>query len=115
REPLVIDGARALAKIWVGDEHLPAVEVMQLSGRFEADRRNAAAELTRRAVALTGGAFHAIPAPFFVDDAREVNALRRHPEVAAAVARFDQVSTAVVSLGAVWPQTITFAFSSMPR
>ncbi|WP_022917871.1 sugar-binding transcriptional regulator [Ruania albidiflava] len=114
-ESLGIGWGRTLDSMMDGVEHLPEVEVIQLSGRFEADRRNAAAELTRRAVALTGGAFHAIPAPFFVDDARVVNALRRHPEVAAVVAGFDQISTAVVSVGTVWPQPITIAFSSMPR
>lgn len=114
-EYLGIGWGRTLDSMMDGMDHLPEVKVIQLSGRFEADRRNAAAELTRRTVALTGGDVHAIPAPFFVDDARVVNALRRHPEVAAVVAGFDQISTAVVSVGTVWPQPITIAFSSMPR
>lgn len=113
-EYLGIGWGRTLDSMMDGIDHLPEVEVIQLSGRFEADRRNAAAELTRRAVALTGGNFHAIPAPFFVDDVRVMNALRRHPEVAAVLDGFDQITTAVVSIGTVWPQAITIAFSSMP-
>lgn len=111
---LGIGWGRTLDSMMDGLEHLPEVEVVQLSGRFDADLRNAAAELTRRTVALTGGDFHAIGAPFFVDDARVMNALRRHPEVAAVVAGFERISTAVVSVGAVWPQPITIAYSSMP-
>ncbi|WP_420111685.1 sugar-binding transcriptional regulator [Pseudactinotalea sp.] len=95
-------------------DHLPAVEVVQLSGHFGADIRNAAAELTRRTVALTGGSAHAIPAPFFDADARAVNALRRHPEVAAVVAGFARITTAVVAVGAVRPRPISIAYSGVP-
>lgn len=96
-------------------DHLPAVEVLQLSGRFGADIRNAAAELTRRTIALTGGAAHAIPAPFFVDDARAVNALRRRKEVASVVAGFARITTAVVAVGAVRPRPISIAYSGIPE
>ena len=55
-----------------------------------------------------------IRAPFFIDDARQAVAVRRHPNVASVVADFDRLTTAVVGIGAVVPTPISIAYSAVP-
>ena len=112
---LGIGWGRTLNAMFDNLDHLPQIEIMQLSGRFPGDAHNSAAELTRRTVALAGGAASAIPAPFFIDDARLANALRRQPEVASVVAGFNRLTIAVVGIGAVHPRPISVAYSQVPE
>lgn len=114
-ESLGLGWGRTLNSMIDDLDHLPQVEIIQLSGRFGGDVRNSAAELSRRAVALTGGAVRAIAAPFFVDDAHEAIVLRRRPDVATVVEGFDDLTTAVVGIGAMSPSPISVAYSEMPE
>src|SRR5699024_9245035 len=95
-------------------DHLPNVEIVQLSGKFAGDMRNSAAELTRRVASISGGAVRAIPAPFFVDDAQAARILRRRSEVANVVDGFERLTTAVVGIGAVYPTPICVAYTAIP-
>lgn len=56
-----------------------------------------------------------IRAPFFIDDARQATAVKRHPNVASVVADFDRITTAVVGIGAVVPVPISVAYAQMPE
>lgn len=114
-ETLGLGWGRTLNSLIDDLDYLPPVEIIQLSGRFGGDVRNSAAELSRRAVALTGGAVQAIAAPFFVDDAHEAIVLRRRPDVATVVEGFDNLTTAVVGIGAMYPSPISIAYSAMPE
>lgn len=114
-EVLGIGWGRTLNTMFDDLDHLPQVEIIQLSGKFGGDVHDSAAELTRRTVALTGGAARIIRAPFFIDDARQATAVKRHPRVASVVADFDRITTAVVGIGAVLPVPISVAYSAMPE
>ena len=112
---LGIGWGRTLNAMFDNLDHLPQIEIVQLSGRFGGDVHNSQAELTRRTVALAGGRARVIPAPFFIDDARAANALRRRPDVASVVAGFNNLTTAVVGVGAVHPRPISIAYSAVPE
>lgn len=114
-EVLGIGWGRTLNTMFDDVQHLPQVEIVQLSGKFGGDVHNSAAELTRRTAALTGGAVRVIPAPFFIDDARQATALRRQPGVASVVAGFNRITTAVVGIGAVLPKPMSVAYSAVPE
>lgn len=114
-EVLGIGWGRTLNTMFDDVRHLPQIEIVQLSGKFGGDVNNSAAELTRRTAALTRGAVRVIPAPFFVDDARQATALRREPGVAAAVAGFNRITTAIVGIGAIFPQPMSVAYSAVPE
>ncbi|MFT3888015.1 MAG: sugar-binding domain-containing protein [Arachnia sp.] len=114
-EVLGIGWGRTLNTMFDDIDHLPQVEIVQLSGRFGGDVHNSAAQLTRRTAALSGGStIRVIRAPFFVDDARQANAVRRNPSVASVVADFDRITTAVVGIGAMAPEPMSVAFTSLP-
>lgn len=113
-EVLGLGWGRTLNSMIDGLDHLPNVEIVQLSGRFAGDVRNSAAELTRRTASIAGGAAHAIPAPFFVDDAHAAQILRRRSEIAAVVDGFERLTTAVVGIGAVHPTPISVAYTAIP-
>lgn len=114
-EVLGIGWGRTLNSMLDNLEHLPLVEIVQLSGKFGGDVHNSAAALTRRTNRLAGGGVRVIPAPFFIDDARQAAAARRHPDVASVVARFEDVTTAVVGIGAVSPAPISVAYNTVPE
>ena len=115
-EVLGIGWGRTLDTMFDDIDHLPAVEIVQLSGRFPGDVSNSAAQLTRRSVALTGGtSARVIRAPFFISDARQAHAARRHPNIASVVADFDRITTAVVGIGAVGTDALSMAYSAIPE
>lgn len=113
-EVLGIGWGRTLNTMFDNFENLPTVEIVQLSGKFGGDVNNSAAALTRRMSALSGGDVRVIRAPFFIDDAREAVAVRKHPRVASVVADFDRITTAVVGIGSVGPTPISMAYSAAP-
>ncbi len=85
---LGIGWGRTLNAMLDGLDRLPQVEIFGLAGRFKADNSNSAAELIRRAVALTGGPAKALSAPFFIDDARRAAALRHQLDIAGFINDF---------------------------
>lgn len=114
-EVLGIGWGRTLNAMLDGLDHLPKVEILELAGRFDADYSNSAAELIRRATALTGSPAKMMPAPFFVDDARLATALRRQPDVAGLIAGFSRLTTAVVAVGILNPASLGIAYSLLPE
>ena len=113
-EVLGIGWGRTLNAMFDDLDELPNVEIRLLTGRNAGDKGNSARDLLRRALAITGGPGYPFPAPFFIDDARTANALRRQPNVAATVAGFSRITTAVVTIGVIGPRPIGVAYSTLP-
>ncbi len=113
-EVLGIGWGRTLNAMFDDLDELPNVEIRLLTGRNAGDKGNSARGLLWRALAITGGPGYPFPAPFFIDDARTANALRRQPNVAATVAGFNRVTTAVVTIGVIGPRPIGVAYSTLP-
>lgn len=113
-EVLGIGWGRTLNSMFDGLDELPNVEIRLLTGRNAGDKAYSARRLLRRGLAITGGPGYLFPAPFFIDDARTANALRRQPDVAATVAAFSRITTAVATIGVIGPRPIGVAFSTLP-
>ena len=113
-EVLGIGWGRTLNAMFDDLDELPNVEIRLLTGRNAGDKGNSARRLLRRALALTGGTGYSFPAPFFIDDARAANALRRQPNVASTLAGFSRITTAVVTIGVIGPRPIGIAYSTLP-
>ena len=113
-EVLGIGWGRTLNAMFDDLDELPNVEIRLLTGRNAGDKGNSAQRLLRRALALTGGPGYPFPAPFFIDDARTANALRRQPNVASTLAGFSRITTAVVTIGVIGPRPIGVAYSTLP-
>lgn len=80
--------------------HLPAIEVVQLTGAIALpDFDSSAVDIVRRASRLAGGTSHVFYAPFVLDDATSAEALRRQPAVAEGLDRAGSVTVAVVGIG----------------
>ena len=113
-EVLGIGWGRTLNAMFDDLDELPNVEVRLLTGHNAGDKGNSARRLLRRALALTGGPGYPFPAPFFIDDARTANALRREPNVVSTLAGFSRITTAVVTIGVIGPRPISIAYSTLP-
>jgi DNA-binding transcriptional regulator LsrR (DeoR family) len=80
----------------------PSIAVVQLAGSsVRLDRGEDPAEVSRRLAERWGAAHHPLFAPAFVDGPRTRAALSAQPDVAATVALFERVTTAVVGIGAL--------------
>jgi len=77
---------------------LSPCDVVQLSG-LVGDHAENAAEVIRRMVARNRGRAYSMYAPLLVRDAATATALRAEPSVAGAMARFQDVTTAVIAVG----------------
>ena len=78
-----------------------SIDVVQLAGSSTSlDATTDPGDLTRVLAARLGGRPHRIHAPAFVESAELRAALLREPEVAATVARFDDLAIALVGIGA---------------
>lgn len=82
---------------------LPKVSVVQLTGATEMTRHLSPVEVVRAIGLRSGGDVMPIFAPLLADDAATAAAFRRQPAIARAVAMFDRVTTAVMSVGSWSP------------
>jgi DNA-binding transcriptional regulator LsrR (DeoR family) len=98
-EVLGLGWGRTLATMVEAIDRLPDVAVVQLTGAVGSDLTDSPVELVRKAAVTSGGQAHPIFAPLLVSDAETAAALRRQPDIAAALALYDAVTTAVVSIG----------------
>jgi DNA-binding transcriptional regulator LsrR (DeoR family) len=84
--------------------------VVQLSGALSRpDVDEGSIELVRRVARIAGGPAYCFYAPMIVPDAETARSLRAQPEVASAMARFSELTTAIVSVGAWLPGHSTVA------
>jgi len=87
---------------------LPRCSVVQLTGVLTSDvEADGSVELVRKLAGIAGGPMFPIYAPFMVADAATTLALRRQPQVATTLARYHEVSIAVVAVGSWEPPNST--------
>lgn len=98
-EVLGLAWGRTLAAMSTVLPPLPQIDVVQLTGAIGANINDSPVEIIRRAALRAGGTARPIFAPLVVQDPATAQALRSHPNVAAATQMFDKVTTAVVSVG----------------
>ena len=114
-EVLGIGWGRTLGAMFDNIDSLPNIEVLQLSGRLHGTGWQSDQELMSKAAAITGKTPHVITASFFADDPRATIALRRTPEVASVMSRFEDLTVAVVGIGAIGPRPISMAYANLPQ
>lgn len=98
-EVLGLAWGRTLTCMSAAMPRLPPVDVVQLTGAIGTDLADSPVEVVRRVALSAEGTARPIFAPLVVDDPATVRALRRQPDVAAALELFDSITTAVVSVG----------------
>lgn len=98
-EVLGLAWGRTLTAMSAAMPPLPRLDVVQLTGALGTELADSPVEVVRRVALQSGGTARPIFAPLVVDDPATADALRRQPDVAAALAMFDSLSTAVVSVG----------------
>ncbi len=79
---------------------LPAVPVVQLCGSLVITGEDSPVDVVRAAGRLTGSDAHVFYAPLIADNRESAQAILRQPSVADAMAAADDVTLAVVSVGA---------------
>lgn len=85
-------------------QNLPPVRVVQLSGAMELPGYDASAvDIVRSAARVSGGTAAIFHAPFVLDDAQTAHTLRQQTSVACGLALADEVTHAVVGIGAWAP------------
>lgn len=93
--------SRAVHDMVYALETLPPVEIVQLSGALAGiSEDSSSVDLVRRAGRLSGGGRRVFFAPLVMPDAAAAEAVRRDPAVSGTLAAADQVSVAVVGVGA---------------
>ena len=98
--------------------HLPAIDVVQLSGAMEVPGVNSSAvDIVRRAAQVTGGSSSIFHAPLLLDDDVAASSIRRDGLVARGLAQAARVTTAVMGIGSWAPglSTIYDAVSPADR
>jgi DNA-binding transcriptional regulator LsrR (DeoR family) len=98
-EVLGLAWGRTLTAMSASMPPLPPLDVVQLTGAIGTDLADSPVEVVRRVALSSGGTARPIFAPLVVDSPETAEALRRQPDVAAALDQFDALSTAVVSVG----------------
>lgn len=98
-EVVGLSWGRTLAAMGASLPELPRVTVVQLTGAAGVNLEESPVEIVRQVALRSGGSAHPIFAPLVVEDAAMAEGLRRQPGVAAAVALFERLTTAVVSVG----------------
>lgn len=92
--------SRTLEATNVALTRLARCTVVQLAGMVaDPTRDSGTVEMVRRAAAVGGGRAYAIYAPLLLPDAAAAESLRGQPGIAEALARFGDLTTAVVSIG----------------
>ena len=95
---------------------LPGCDVVQLSGALaRPDVSTNLVEAVERLARVGGGRSYAFYSPLFVSDPASVEVIGRQPEVAAAVARFPSVTTALVGIGCWQPASSTLHDALLPE
>lgn len=91
---------------------LPEVSVVQLTGATEMTHHLSPVEIVRAMSLRAGGDVMPIFAPLLAEDAETAAAFRRQSAIAAALQRFDAVTTAVMAVGS-WAPPISQLFDSI--
>lgn len=97
---LGIAWARALMPMRTALGAVARCDVVQLTGALSPPQDESPVELVRDVARRSAGQAYVYYAPMIVPDAATATVLRTQPEVARAVTKFDEVTKAVVGVGA---------------
>lgn len=100
-ETLGLAWGRTLTHLIESIDHLPSVQILQLNGAVGPSLSQSPVELALKASLISGNNAKAIMAPLYINDADGVHALRRQPDIKDVLDSFDNVTTAVVAIGAI--------------
>ncbi|PRY57087.1 transcriptional regulator [Knoellia remsis] len=96
--------SRSVSRMVDALDRLPEVPVVQLSGAMVTPEEDSSSvDVVRRAARIAGGGRHVFYSPLLLDDADSADVMRRQPPVRDALARVDDVTLAVIGLGAWAP------------
>lgn len=98
-EVLGMGWGRTLSAMTEALPSLPPMSIVQLTGAAGMNIFQSPVELVRKLVQASGGAAYPIFAPLVLADATTAQALRSQQEIARALSRFSEVTTAVMSVG----------------
>ncbi len=107
--------ARALLEMTAALTSLPPCPVVQLTGALpRTDVDASSIEMVRHVASVTKGPAYFFYAPMLVPDATTATALRGQPEIARAIARFPDVTKAVLAIGSWDPPSSTLSDAVPP-
>lgn len=109
-----IGWGRTLFEMTEALSSLPQVAVVQLTGAVRGELEHSPVELLRKVACRSGGSATPIFAPMVIDDVSAAGYIRRQSDVEAAMHRFDELTTAVVSIGSWRPPQSQLA-ASLPQ
>lgn len=120
-EELLVDGevlgltwSRTLVHASAALTRLPPCTVVQLAGALHDEGASAGTvEIVRRAAVVSGGRSLPLYAPLVTADAETAAALRRDPGISAAMRRIDDLTTAVIAIGA-WSEHDSTIWNAVP-
>ena len=109
--------ARSLMAMRTSLSHLPACDVVQLTGALSLPEDDSSIELVRDLARKSNGRGFFYYAPMVLPDAATARALRTQPDIARAIDRYPDVTKAVIGVGA-WQDglsTVVDALSEQER
>jgi DNA-binding transcriptional regulator LsrR (DeoR family) len=117
---VVVDGdvlglacSRTLNAMTLALDRIPRCTVVQLTGALSGVNVDEnSVELVRRVARLAGGRAYPIYAPLVVPDSATAEALRQQPQVADAMARYRDITKAVVAIGS-WDPPVSLVRAAM--
>jgi DNA-binding transcriptional regulator LsrR (DeoR family) len=98
--------ARSLMAMRTSLTRLPACDVVQLTGALSLPADDSSVELVRDLARRSNGRGFFYYAPMVVPDAATARVLRTQPDIARAIARYPDVTKAVIGVGA-WQQGLS--------
>lgn len=108
RDVLGLPWSRAVSRMVDSLERLPEIPVVQLSGAMVTPEEDSSSvDVVRRAGRIAGGGRHVFYSPLLLDDAASAEIMRRQPPVRKALDHVDDVTLAVIGLGAWAPDMST--------
>lgn len=104
QDVLGLPWSRSVTRMVDALERLPQVPVVQLSGAMVTPEEDSTSvDVVRRAAQIAGGGRHVFYSPLLLDDAAGAEVMRRQPPVRQALEHVDDVTLAVIGLGAWAP------------
>lgn len=95
--------SRSLSGLARGLISFPPCPIVQMTGALSRPGEGDLLDVLRAITRIGGGPSYGFYAPMIVDDAVTAQAIRRHPDVAAAAARLGSITIGMVGIGAWLP------------
>jgi len=95
--------SRSLSGLARGLTAFPACPIVQMTGALSRPGDGDLLDVVRAITRIGGGPSYGFYAPMIVDDAATAQAIRRHPDVAAAAEMLDSITIGMVGIGSWMP------------